>query len=153
MCTPVHNYRCATPPKLSLEKGMGITPGYNHRLRLRNMLFADLVLSRRQLKALPSCAACFQRKHCSSQPNTSLLLFFLVCDIPWSLSIKNERTKKKKRSAPAFPCLCFSSRLGCWWCALFAAVLNVTARGRDVCALLCFLIQGCWWSSDKRGNI
>lgn len=37
-CACAHNYRCAIPPKLSLEKGMGMTPGYNHRLRLRNML-------------------------------------------------------------------------------------------------------------------
>lgn len=45
-----HNYRCAIPPKLSLEKGMGMTPGYNHRLWLRNRLVSDPVLSRRQLK-------------------------------------------------------------------------------------------------------
>lgn len=38
VCDCRHNYRCAVPPKLSLEKGMGMTPGYNHRLRLRNML-------------------------------------------------------------------------------------------------------------------
>lgn len=38
VCACLHNYRCAVPPKLSLEKGMGMTPGYNHRLRLRNML-------------------------------------------------------------------------------------------------------------------
>lgn len=35
----VHNYRCTVPPKHSLEKGMGMTPGYNHRWRLRNKPF------------------------------------------------------------------------------------------------------------------
>lgn len=48
VCACLHNYRCAVPPKLSLEKGMGMTPGYNHRLRLRNML--PSVLSWRQLQ-------------------------------------------------------------------------------------------------------
>lgn len=52
VCAPVRNYRCTVPPKHSLEKGMGMTPGYNHRWRLRNKAFLlDPVWSRRQLKA------------------------------------------------------------------------------------------------------
>lgn len=38
VCACLYNYRCAVLPKLSLEKGMGMTPGYNHHLRLRNTL-------------------------------------------------------------------------------------------------------------------
>lgn len=77
-CACAHNYRCAIPPKLSLEKGMGMTPGYNHRLRLRNVLFSDPVLSRRQLKTPRSCAAYCLGKRCSLQPETSLLFFQVV---------------------------------------------------------------------------
>ncbi len=74
-CACAHNYRCAIPPKLSLEKGMGMTPGYNHRLRLRNVLFSDPVLSRRQLKTPRSCTAYCLWKRCSLRPETSLLFF------------------------------------------------------------------------------
>lgn len=122
----MHNYRCAIPPKLSLEKGMGMTPGYNHRLRLRNMLFSDPVLSRRQLKTPRSCAAYCLRKCRSSQPKTSLL-FFQVAFFPFHFG---GRKGGKNR-------LCvlksLSVLLRSVWLAVraSAAVLRVSVRGRS----------------------
>lgn len=78
MCTPVPA-RIITdapfPPKLSLEKGMGMTPGYNHRLRLRNTLL-DPVLSRRRVKNSPDLRSLLYGGNIPLTAQDELLIYF-----------------------------------------------------------------------------
>lgn len=135
VCACLHNYRCAVPPKLSLEKGMGMTPGYNHRLRLRNML--PSVLSWRQLQ-LPG----------PTQPivwgNVAPYGFvFFYPQVPFFF-FSFWRRKKTNPTLFLSLCLCGALRVVA---VRTSAFLRVSVWGRSEP-----FIQGCCWPADKREN-
>lgn len=130
----VHNYRCAIPPKLSLEKGMGMTPGYNHRLRLRNTLVSDPASSWRQLKPPRSQAAYCQRTHrargvCYFCPVAffSLFIFSVV---------------KKKKKPTVFVCRRSS--------VLMVRLQFSECPCEGALSLTWCLIPGCWWALRQK---
>lgn len=127
-----HNYRCAISPKLSLEKGMGMTPGYNHRLWLRNRLVSETAENSPDLHSLlPGVMSLL------IQSERSLLFFF-----PSGIFFLH--FSGRKIDGVFMPLSVWLAVFGVM-VRVSAAVLWVSIWGRSEP-----FIQGCWWPSDKR---